>query len=332
MSYKEYWKNQVDLQIEWRKKQKNISGEYGSQNGKECAHIVKKNEWLKTVWENFSNELLEYLQKEKIQHHTGSHNLLSSWILCSNLYFGTIINDNQRELFRQFLEYKLNIKIDNIKKIHLELVLPEKLSPKILLGEPGGIRGTRQTTPDLAIEYISNGKEELILVECKYTERSFYDCPMKEVIWCKCIHHLKDYCVLKNKLNRKYWEYLNLSDHGRYKLHFCPAYIGGYQIFRQQTLAEAILKHGNYNNVWSCIAYDNRNPSLMECMKDNDNESLFKNDSPSYSIKDEWVKLFELKTKFSVWEYQEWVKFVSENGNDKFNEDWIKYIKNRYNL
>jgi hypothetical protein len=332
MSYKEYWNNQVRLQIEWRKKQNNISEEYGSQNGNKYAHIVKKDEWLKTVWEQFNNELFEYLKKEKIQHHTGSHNLLSSWVLCSNLYFGTIINNNQKEVFRLFLEYKLGIKIDSIKKVHLEFVLTEKLSPRILLGEPGGIRGTRQTTPDLAIEYISNGKEELILVECKYTEHSFYDCPVKEAVCCKCVSQLKTYCVSKDKLKRKYWDYLTISEYGFLKLHFCPAYIGGYQIFRQQALAEAILEHGNYNNVWSCIAYDGRNPSLMECMKDNNNISNIENATPIYSIKDEWEKLFKLKTKFSVWEHQEWIKFVTENGKDKFNEDWIKYIKDRYIL
>jgi len=329
MNYKEYWLKQIEMQILWRTKQNNISKEYGTQNGNDYPHIVPKNEWFKTVWKKFNNELLEYLHNEKIQHHTGSHNLLSSWVLCSNLYFGTIVNNNKKELFKQFLEYKLGIKIDTIKNIHLELVLPEKLSPKILLGEPGGIRGTRQTTPDLAIEFIENGKEGLILVECKYTEHSFYDCPVKKnniEAGKKCkeneiIKSIKNSCF-QNEWGRKYWEHLNISEYGLNKLKGCPAYIGGYQIVRQQSLAEGILRFGNYKNVWSCIAYDGRNESLMKSM-----ERI-----GIKSIKEEWEKLFNLKTKFSIWEHQEWVEFVNENGKGTYEKDWVKYIKDRYKL
>jgi len=203
MNYKEYRDKQVELQLNWRKKQRNLSKEFGTQNGNEYAHIVPKNEWIKTVWEKFSNDLLLYLKKEKIQHHTGSHNLLSSWVLCSNLYFGTIINNDFKYLLKQFLENKLEIKIEEINKIHLELVLPEELSPIILLGEPGGIRGTRQTTPDLAIEFTSNGKENIILVECKYTEHSFYDCPLRSNELCKNIEILCKKSIQKEKLKRK---------------------------------------------------------------------------------------------------------------------------------
>ena len=98
--------------------------------------------------------------------------------------------------------------------------------------------------------------------------------------------------------------------------------MGGYQIFRQQALAEGIKRFGNYKSVWSCIAFDGRNESLMGSM-----ERIGIN-----SIKDEWKKLFELKTNFFVWEHQEWVKYVNEHGKDKFNKDWYRYINDRYNL
>jgi hypothetical protein len=326
MSYKKYWNEQLTLQLNWRKKQKNLPVEYGFQYGFKYPHVIPKNVWIKTVFDPFNDELLKYLQKEKIQHHTGSHNLLSSWVLCSNLYFGTIINDNQKELFRKYLESKLDIKIDKIKDIHLELVLPKSLSPKVLLGEAGGIRGTRQTTPDLAIEFISNGKNGLILVECKYTEQSFYDCPGKKVNKKPCqecdnINTIEKECI-QNEWGRKYWEYISISENGKKILKFCPAYIGGYQIFRQQALAEGIKKIGDYENIWSCIAYDGRNTGLMKSM-----ERIGVS-----SIKDEWEKLFVLNTKFFVWEHQEWVKYVNDNGDGKFNKDWVIYIKNRYNF
>ena len=327
MSYKEYWKGQIELQLNWRENQKNISKEYGYQNGNKYVHILPKDEWHNTIWDKFKKELLDYLNKENIQHHTGSHNLLSSWVLCSNLYFGAFVNDNLKELFRQFLEYKLEIKIDEIKDIQLEFVLPEKLSPVYLLGEPGGKRGTKQTTPDLAIEYITNGKINLILVECKYTEHGFYDCPAKK-------DKSNDVCTKKETMKsikkdciqiqwgRKYWEYLNISKNGYNMLKCCPAYSGGYQIVRQQALAEGIKKYGNYEDVWSCIAYDGRNESLMKSM-----HRIGIN-----SIKNEWENLFELKTKFVIWEHQEWAEYVRKNGKEKYENDWVKYINNRYEI
>ena len=327
MGHNNYWKNQVELQLAWRKTQKNISSEYGFQNGNKYAHILPKEEWHNTIYYKFRNELLEYLNRENIQHHTGSHNLLSSWVLCSNLYFGIFINNNLKELFRQFLEYKLTIKIDEIKDIQLEFVLPEKLSPVYLLGEPGGKRGTKQTTPDLAIVYNTNGTENLILVECKYTEHSFYDCPAKK-------DKSNNVCAKKETMKsinkdciqiewgRKYWEYLKISKNGYNILKCCPAYSGGYQIVRQQALAEGIKKNGNYENVWSCIAYDGRNEGLMKSM-----QRIGIN-----SIKNEWEKLFELKTKFVIWEHQEWTEYVRKNGKEKYENDWVKYIKDRYNI
>jgi len=328
MNHKDYRNEQVNLQLAWRKRQ-NLTKELGYQNGNKHPHIVPKNEWASTVYDQFRDKLIAYLKKEKIQHHSGSHNLLSSWVLCSNLYFGTFINNDFKELFRQFLENKLTIKIDEINEIHLEFVLPGRLSPKILLGEPGGIRGTRQTTPDLAIVFNGSGKEGLILVECKYTEHSFYDCSAKKNnddskhICTKkdTVRSLKENC-LQNHWGRKYWNYLKISEYGLKTLKCCPAYVGGYQIVRQQSLAEGIAKFENNKNIWSCIAFDGRNEGLMKSMQR----------IGICSIRDEWEKLFDLKTKFSVWEHQEWVEYVRKNGKGKFEKDWVNYINDRYKM
>jgi hypothetical protein len=329
MGYDNYRKEQIDLQIAWRKNQKDISKEYGFQNGNEYPHIIPKNEWFKTVYKQFEANLLEYLDKEDIQHHTGSHNLLSSWILCANLYFGIFINENLKELFRQFLEKKLSVVIDKIEEMHLEYVLGGNLNPKELLGEPGGKRGTKQTTPDLAIVFTSKGKKGLLLVECKYTEKSFYNCSggkvnSDQMNSCKnkeALKNLKSKCFM-NEWNRKYWNYLKISDNGLKLLNSCPAFIGGFQIVRQQALAEGIATLGKFNYVWSCIAYDGRNENLMKSMK-----PLGIN-----SIKRKWENLFELKTNFSVWEHQEWVKYVNENGKGLFERNWLDYINDRYNM
>jgi hypothetical protein len=290
----------------------------------------------KTIWLQLEKNLETYLIKENVQHHTGVHNLLSSWVLCSNLYFGTYINDKFKELFRQFLEKKLGERIDIINEIHLEFALPGNLSPANLLGEPDGKRGSGQTSPDVAVSFTTDGKKGLLLIECKYTEHSFYNCsgrkrktnsglisnPNPERCLAKeTVLDLQNNCH-QILWGRKYWDYLEISKYGINILTKCPASIGGYQLVRQQALAEGIIKSGKYNKVFSCVAYDGRNEQLMASMR------LV----GISSIKDEFKKLFNTKSDFISWEHQEWVEYVRNNSQEQFEKDWIKYMNERYNM
>lgn len=52
-----------------------------------------------------------------------------------------------------------------------------ELSPSVLLGEDSGMRGSGQTSPDLAIRFITeDNKKGILLIELKFTEHSFYQC------------------------------------------------------------------------------------------------------------------------------------------------------------
>jgi len=46
----------------------------------------------------------------------------------------------------------------------------------------------------------------------------------------------------------------------------CPAAIDGYQLFRQQALAEALATRGPYGLVASCLAYHEGNEHLARCL------------------------------------------------------------------
>jgi hypothetical protein len=336
MKHKDYRINQINLQLKWRNTQ-DISKEYGWQNGRQYSHIIPKSEWSKTIWEPIRYELLKYLENEKVQQHTGSHNLLSSWVLCSNLYFGIRINENMRELFKAFLQEKLALEVDKIDVVHLEFAFEDKLNPENLLGELGGKRGSGQTSPDVAIEYSKNGHKSILLIECKYTEHSFYDCSARRSKYKsrgtivnsnpkRCL----DKVVLSNFENnchqnvwgRKYWKNLKISEFGKERLGRCPACYGGYQLVRQQALAEGVANEGAYVNVASCVAFDGRNEYLMKSIKG----------SGIDSIENEWGKLFDMKSKFLVWKHQEWVEYVRKHKDQEFENNWVKYLKNRYEI
>jgi hypothetical protein len=326
---------QIEKQLQWRKEQ-DISLEFGKQNGRHYEHIINKKEWEKTLWKGIRSYLLSYLKANNIQHHTGTHNLLSSWVLCSNLYFICKINSYFNELIRKFLALKLNIEIDSVENVELEYALEGILCPNDLLGETDGNRGSGQTSPDVAFIIKNNGKNGLILVECKYTEHSFYACsgrkkkhqsgkiPNPDPIRCldkMILKTMNDSCH-HYMWGRKYWDYLTFTEYAFRNLKVCPASKAGYQLLRQQALAEGIAQSGHYSPVFSVVAFDKRNKKLMSSM----------NSSGIRNISEEWGLLFKGLSNFSSWEHQEWVNFVREKGDKAMVQDWIEYIEKRYEM
>ena len=89
-------------QIKWRRKNlSNITGN-GWQNGKSYEHILPKKYQVHNFYPEIQESLFNYLNENKIQHHTGIHNLLSSWVVCSNFYW-PFNNENGYELLTNYL-------------------------------------------------------------------------------------------------------------------------------------------------------------------------------------------------------------------------------------
>jgi hypothetical protein len=328
-----FHEQQKDAQINWRKThittQKN-----GYQNGKAYDHIVPRQLWEETLWEGIRKDLPLYLTDNNIQAHTGTHNLLSSWILCANLYFITKINDVFRNLMLAFLQKYVSCNINKITNVELEFAFECTLNPENLLGEIGGSRGSGQTSPDIAFLVNTDSGKGVILTECKYTEHSFYPCSARRTTDSenkpanpdptKCIvppkaDNYKTVCH-QHKWGRKYWDHLAFSTHGQNILKQCPASLSGYQLFRQQSLAEGIAKNGHYEIVATTVAYDGRNQPLINCLKTTGIPDFTK----------DWESVFTGKSLFKTWKHQEWVDYVRQNGSDMFQQDWVDYLHQRY--
>lgn len=323
-------KHVAEQQIEWRKS--NIATEeMGVQNGLKRPWIVPDNLWKEGLWNGIKGSLPEYLKKEEVQRHKGCHNLKSSWILCANLYFPFRKDKN---LLAGFLNEFVSDKIRTVDQIELEYAESGKLSPTKLLGEPQGTRGANQTSPDVA--FIVNEGAGLILTENKYTEHSFYRCSGRKADYGnpdiqRCmdfglIHSdIKNNCYLlswenESRKNRKYWDYIRVSDKGRQILKQCPAATSGYQLFRQQALAEGIAKSGKYEFVISCVAYDQNNQTLISCLKS----------TGITDFRTGWSSIFAGKAEFKSFSHQQFVSWIRENDSDGKWEDWLSYVKNRY--
>ena len=280
------------------------------------------------------NSLPAYLEDKSVQKHEGVHNLKSSWILCANLFFPFRVTAESRALFASFLKRRVATETDSLEEIELEYAEDGELHPSRLLGEEGGTRGANQTSPDLGL--LVNRGQGLILVENKLTEKSFYECSA----WRhkgsrrrpgnpdpgRCnrpAEVAKDHAHQCHQAvwGRRYWEHLApvVDETALAELPSCPAMKDGYQLFRQQALAEGIARTGPYGLVASAVAVDERNDYAEAALRQSGIAGLR-----------QWGRLFKGRARFAVFTHQEWVGWVQEHDTEGRWTDWLSYVRSRY--
>jgi hypothetical protein len=329
----------TDHQILWRRA--NIENqEAGHQCGKARSWILPRDLWEESLWDGIGrgseNSLPDYLQKEGVQEHQGVHNLKSSWIQCVNTYF-PFRKCHGLQLLAGFLKEYVSSSIESVEAVELEYEEAPPFDPPTLLGEPGGDkRGVNQTSPDIAFIVRTLGGKGLILTENKLVEHSFYPCsgrasgvknPDKTrcLDWEKLLADLPKRCWQLRwkegeRRNRKYWDYIQLSEYGRKTLTRCPAATAGYQLFRQQALAEGIAASGRYDLVVSCVAYDERNTELIHCLRT----------SGVDNFATRWGALFDGQAQFATFTHQQWVAWVRAHDSKGHWRGWLDYMESRY--
>lgn len=322
----------TDKQIRWKKENLPLIKDSGYQNKVTYQHILPKRDVKYNFYDNIYESIMDYASRNSVKPHTGIHNMLSSWVLCAN-YYWPFNNANGFLWLRDYLNTKLNNMITEIVSFDLEFMDDDiKYQPKHLLGEDDGMRGSGQTSPDLAVTFTDKkGEKGIILIESKFTEHSFYQCSgyMKTKPG-KPVNHDKNRCrntalLVKSGFNdchlkswgRKYWEILKNDLHNEYfiGLDECPAIRSAYQLLRQQALAKGL--QDKYKIVINAVFYDKRNEMLINSMK------LAGLNDFGYS----WQNLFPGLNHLWL-DHNEWWGFAKNNSNDYMK--WIDYIENRY--
>jgi hypothetical protein len=256
-------------------------------------------------------------------------------VASANLYFPARCNNDFKNLLLGFLQLKVSTDIIEVVNVELEYSLDGDLSPKELLGEMDGSRGSGQTSPDVAFIVKTTRGTGLILTECKYTEHSFYRCSARRTTDRgdkpgnshpeRCLQPASEcnYTAIpchQKVWSRKYLDHFELSSVGKSVLTRCPAATAGYQLMRQQALANGIKKSGKYDLVVSTVSFDARNNALIGCLK-------------STGITDfqtGWVKIYLHGGDFITWHHQDWVNYVRTHSNNALCKDWFKYLEERY--
>ncbi len=298
--------------------------------------ILPKASWEKGLWPGLrrgtAREIAGYLEREGIEKHTGCNNLKSSWVACANLYFPFGKNEEDRALLASFFRTAVSDRVVSIDRIELEYAEAGELAPSALLGESGGRRGSGQTSPDIA--FLVNRGSGIILTESKLTEHSFYACSARTRVSKpgrpgnpdpeRCLNAravIEDPGTLCHQVvwGRKYWEHLRpvVDERKLSGLKACPAAFAGYQLFRQQALAEGYST--KYDLVVSAVAYDGRNEALVSSLA-----SIGIDSFPA-----EWGALFKGKARFAAWTHQAWVDWVRHHDDGRWGA-WREWIEVRY--
>lgn len=327
-------------QVTWRNTQGNVeSREWGWQNGRQYEHILPSAKWEQGLWPGIRNgapnPLPEYIHRSGIHAHQGKHNLMSSWVLCANLYFPFGQTAGGRALLAGFLRAHVSPDVQTVDELHLEYAEVGPLHPSTLLGESGGSRGSGQTSPDLALQV--NGRRGLILIENKLVEHSFYPCSARRTTSSedrpgnpdpyRCLNVAN---VLANHSRechqcvwgRRYWDILRpvANESAIRALKCCPAAHAGYQLLRQHALAVGIARSGKYREVMSCVALDERNDALITCLKR----------TGITDLESGWAALFIGGAAFKVFTHQDWVRWVRQHGDLSIWQSWLTYVMDRY--
>jgi len=324
-----------ESQVAWRRAHV-ADKRLGSQNRLTRDWILPNEVWELGLWSDIRDILSDYARSRRVEIHRGAHNLKSSWIHCANLYF-PFHQPHGLDLLGGFFKRYVSAEIETVVGVELEYAEDAPLDPKTLLGEPdNGKRGANQTSPDVAFLVRTKRGKGLILTENKLSEHSFYPCsgrkrevnnpdPKRCLNWPRIRENPEGECWQMQweqgrRKNRRYWDHLRVSNVGRNALTQCPAAISGYQLFRQQALAEGIAASGRYSLVASCVAYDARNDDLIHCLRSTGIENFTEG----------WDGLFDGRVHFATWTHQEWVAWVRANDSEGKWTDWLAYVERRY--
>ena len=314
-------------QIEYKTKVLGIE-QMGRWRGRHYPHIMPEDSWSLNLWEVISYEAIKYFAQSEIAWHIQKHNLLSSQIMCVNLFFPL---KEYLNILKTWLSCHFDVQ--NVVILDFEYIGPKG---KNYFKEDGG-RGQNRTSSDLAITWQDKeGKKNMLLLEFKFTEPDFGQCSKagnpdhKRCLSAKkVVASPQTECYRVEKKERRYWEYILSSDSPFQKElltkeSYCPFRYDFYQLMRNQLLAHCIQSdpEEDFNRVGFGVIYDAHNEVLTRMSRPFGGER-----NPLKA----WPNLLKNPNTFHVFTVQEFLNTIEPKlHGDLVN--WRMYLKQRYDL
>ncbi len=305
--------------------------ENGKWRGREYKHILPSRLWTKNLWSGISETAVEHFRSNKIKWHNYRDNLLSSQILCVNVFFPLL---NCPSLLDNFLR-KFYPSLDKVTDIDFEYIGPKD---KNYFNETGG-RGYSRTSADVSITWEdTKGKNNLLLIEFKFTEQNFGGCGKSEnPNPDRCYHGESVICSNKtqcyrSQVGRPYWDMI-LSPQGPFRVErlkktgYCPFKYDFYQLMRNQLLAKCIAedKSTGCSTVEFAVCSDARNKTLLTLSRPIDGNS-----NPLTV----WQSFLKNKNKdsFKYFTIQQLLEHIDRENLPDELKSWRAYLDKRYGL
>lgn len=243
----------------------------GNWRRRKYQHILPIELWDLNLWEQIRATARIHFVEEEIAWHDQRHNLLSSQILCVNIFFP--LRDEQT-LLADFLVGHVP-QLARVGRMHFEYI-----GDRNYLNEPGR-RGRMRTSADLALEWFDAGNSQgLLLLEFKFTEVEFGRCGgatsrgNKERSRCRqpseIVQAPEKMCYLVDPKQRPYWQ-IALGQDSPLRIEllatepYCPFRYDFYQLMRNQFLAHLIEAdpHSGFQQALFGVAYHAENEQLQ---------------------------------------------------------------------
>jgi len=316
-----------EQQIKYKTEVLNIREVGTSERGNPHPHLIPNAKWEYNLWEGIREEAPRYFRKERIAWHRQKHNLLSSQVMCVNIFLplNQYLDVLKSWLFSEFPD------VEKVTDLDFEYI-----GPKNYFNEPGG-RGQNMTSSDLAITWLDKAeRKNMLLLEFKFTEPNFGECSKQGnpnrrrcLSSKKVVESPRTQCYRAEARNRRYWDYIlyNTSPFRREALtaeRYCPFRYDFYQLMRNQLLAHCIQSdaRASFNRVEFGVIYHGDNEDLMRMSHPFDGER-----NPLKA----WPTLLKNPNTFHAFTVQDFLHTIDAGLPDELM-DWRTYIKQRYGL
>lgn len=315
-------------QIRWRKRHLPGVIGWGAWANKHYEHILPWEDRFFGLWPGIRSDVLGYLEEGLISPHPSWHHLNSSWTLAANAFFPFRSCQGGQELLASFLAAHVAPEIVGVSEIELEFQDPPPFDQESLLGETGGRRGQGQTSPDVGVKVTDEtGARGVVLFEVKYKESDFEDCSQYKKLEGgerSACHGLRSLIADPGRCpftesGRRYIPILRaaLSAGMRGSADRpCPAANGGYQLARQQALAEALVAAGAYGFAISTVIVPMANNPIHRI--------------DQTSTLSDWGSIFDGQSRFVTVHFEDLLGYVESTDGPAWTAEWVDYMRSRY--
>jgi len=302
----------------------------GKWHGQEYRHILPTEVWDLNLWEQIRDTARIHFVEEEIAWHDQRHNLLSSQILCVNIFFPL---RNEPTLLAGFLADRIP-QLAGVGKMYFEYI-----GDRNYLNEPGG-RGQMRTSADVALEWFdASNSRGLLLLEFKFTEREFGRCggatSRGNADKSRCrqpsevVQAPEKMCYLVDPKKRPYWQ-IALGPDSPLRIDlltkepYCPFRYDFYQLMRNQFLAHLIESDpdSGFQRALFGVAYHGENEELQRMGRPFGGER-----NPLRA----WAGLLREPDCFITFTVQDLLRWIDPRLPSRL-EEWRMFLSEKYGL